>query len=588
MNNCNYNVPAYDGSEPYIFISYAHADSDTVIPALEAMQQKGCRLWYDRGIDVGTEWSNNIASHLRDCSAFIAFVSRSSVKSENCLDEIAYAKSYKKPSVMIFLEEDVVLPEGTEMQTARFQRLYYSRQASLEMFAENIVSAPILKDCISAPKASVAAVQNSAEVTPPVKAPESKRPMAVESKAKGLKKPAIIGIVAAAVILAIVLCAMLIGGGGSEDLPSGGTGAGSEDQTKAPEAEKRPTYELSDKLEDFTFKLDGVVYKLPFPYTYLAEDGWTTSSNYSPDDYIAGYSDYTIEMVKNGQEIEVTLINESGHARTVKDCIAVEVTAYASGISFEIAKGLTPSTSVEDFVSALGTPKTRNTSGNYEVVKYLTNNDASVEVKFLRYSDEDANMVKYSSITLTYCVITESTVTDTKTEYPEYLKAYVAPDALGDSPLSGNICLDGDLYSFPMPLSALLDNGWSISSGVADIGAYNQDYVNVTRNGVELELRVANYSYFQTIPENCAVNSLSVYNKDGGIIELPGGVDLTITPEDAALLTDSGWDVYEGEYYNSYTMSGDDLDIKLNMDNKKSLAEYIRLSYSGSELSYGD
>ena len=44
----------------------------------------------------------------------------------------------------------------------------------------------------------------------------------------------------------------------------------------------------------------------------------------------------------------------------------------------------------------------------------------------------------------------------------------------------------------------------------------------------------------------------------------------------------------EGEYYNSYTMSGDDLDIKLNMDNKKSLAEYIRLSYSGSELSYGD
>ncbi len=587
MNNSNYNVPAYDGGEPYIFISYAHADSDTVIPALEAMQQKGCRLWYDRGIEVGTEWSNNIASHLRDCSAFIAFISHSSVRSENCLDEIAYAKSYKKPSVMIFLEENVILPEGTEMQTARFQRLYYSRQTSLDMFAENIVSAPILKDCISAPEDSSDAVQSSAEPVTKVKASESKRPMNVESKAKGLKKPAIIGIAAAAVILAIVLCALLIGGS-SGDLQNGGNGVGGETQTKAPEPGERPVHELSDKLEDFTFKLDGTVYKLPFPYSYFSEDGWTTSSTYSPEDYIAGYSNYTIEMVKNGHPIDVMLINESGHAKMVKDCIVGEVTAYASGISFEIAKGLTPSTSLEDFVSALGTPKTRNAGSNYETVKYLTNNDASVEVKFLRYSDEDADMVKYSSITLTNRVITDSPVTDTKTDYPEYLKAYVAPDALGDSPLSGNICLDGDLYAFPMPLSSLLDNGWSISSGVDAIGAYNQDYVTVARNGIELELRVANYSYFQTIPENCVVNSLYVYNDDGCTMELPGDVDLTITPEDAALLVDSGWDVYEGEYYNSYTMYEDYLDIKLNMDNQKSLAEYIRLTYSGSEFSYGD
>lgn len=150
---------AYKGNAPYIFVSYAHKDSKTVVPIIDAMQKKGYRIWFDEGIEAGTEWSNNIAAHLEQCAVFLVFASHNSVKSENCLDEIAFAKSHQKPSLLIFLQEDVVLPSGTEMQTARFQRMFYTRHGSNESFVEKLSEAPILDSCWSAPVLKAAPVK---------------------------------------------------------------------------------------------------------------------------------------------------------------------------------------------------------------------------------------------------------------------------------------------------------------------------------------------------------------------------------------------------------------------------------------------
>ena len=37
---------AYEGQEPYIFISYAHKDSNTVLPIIQGLQERGFRVWY--------------------------------------------------------------------------------------------------------------------------------------------------------------------------------------------------------------------------------------------------------------------------------------------------------------------------------------------------------------------------------------------------------------------------------------------------------------------------------------------------------------------------------------------------------------
>ena len=93
-------MKAYEGNENYIFVSYAHADSETVVPIIEVMQSAGFRVWYDLGIEAGTEWPAYIEDHLNRCTRVIAFISPSAVESFNCRTEINYALMKKKEMLL--------------------------------------------------------------------------------------------------------------------------------------------------------------------------------------------------------------------------------------------------------------------------------------------------------------------------------------------------------------------------------------------------------------------------------------------------------------------------------------------------------
>ena len=86
----------YKGPDPYIFISYAHRDSEAVKEILLQMQQDGYRVWFDLGIDPGTEWDQFIARKVIGCDYFIAFISKNYLASSNCKDELNYARDLEK------------------------------------------------------------------------------------------------------------------------------------------------------------------------------------------------------------------------------------------------------------------------------------------------------------------------------------------------------------------------------------------------------------------------------------------------------------------------------------------------------------
>ena len=44
---------AYQGSDPYIFVSYAHADRDEVFECIGRLHKDGFRIWSDEGITPG-------------------------------------------------------------------------------------------------------------------------------------------------------------------------------------------------------------------------------------------------------------------------------------------------------------------------------------------------------------------------------------------------------------------------------------------------------------------------------------------------------------------------------------------------------
>ena len=108
MQNKIESLPkAYEGNEPYIFISYRHLDKDKVFPVIKKLQDEFYRVWYDDGIKPGTDWNNYIESHLRNCQVFIAFFSKNYFQSEYCIKELEIARDCGKNFTYINLDEDL-------------------------------------------------------------------------------------------------------------------------------------------------------------------------------------------------------------------------------------------------------------------------------------------------------------------------------------------------------------------------------------------------------------------------------------------------------------------------------------------------
>ena len=124
MPNIKLHLPfeAYQGSKPYIFVSYAHKDGGIVFPQIEALHKCGYRLWYDEGIDPGNEWADEIALALENASWFLVFLSRNAVKSKNVTNEINFALDNSKPFLAIYLEE-TELTRGLKLRMGGIQAI---------------------------------------------------------------------------------------------------------------------------------------------------------------------------------------------------------------------------------------------------------------------------------------------------------------------------------------------------------------------------------------------------------------------------------------------------------------------------------
>lgn len=163
---------AYEGTEPYIFISYAHKDSDRVLPIISALQERGFRVWYDAGIEAGTEWPEYIAEHLESCTVFLAFLSQSALDSPNCRREINFAIDERKEMLNIYLEE-LRLSAGMRMQLGVLQAMFCYRHSSRESFMEELCRSRILAPCrgTAVPSAREPDLKSIAAV-PPIREPE--------------------------------------------------------------------------------------------------------------------------------------------------------------------------------------------------------------------------------------------------------------------------------------------------------------------------------------------------------------------------------------------------------------------------------
>ncbi len=160
----------YEGREPYVFVSYAHKDAAVVLPAIEALQDNGFRVWYDRGIEAGTEWPEYIAEHLENADSVIVFMSEAAAESRNCRREINFSIDIGKEPLVVYIE-DVKLSAGMKLQLNTLQALFMYRSKTQEEFMQELCKARLIENCReNKPEPTATAAQPKAAPvnTPPV------------------------------------------------------------------------------------------------------------------------------------------------------------------------------------------------------------------------------------------------------------------------------------------------------------------------------------------------------------------------------------------------------------------------------------
>lgn len=433
------------------------------------------------------------------------------------------------------------------------------------------------------------------------------QPQTEAKKSKGLLIAILLGVIAI-VVAGVVAIVVLSGGNGDSDSSEPDTDskpassqsesslpAQSGDGSSAPAAENNGSGSsapaasapavMSDDIYDFTFTLEGVVYQLPCSFQSFEQNGWTIGSNYSgitSDTKIAAnnYESYTV--AKNGKSITLYSYNKSGNAKAIKDCMVGGISCYADdNVSLTIAKGITPASTSAQVKSAFGTPHYNNMYDEYEVIQYYAEKDNSQRsIEFYCYADGS-----YSHFSMRNFVETAADQTTTNTTAPAYLATYKAPTAMGANLTSPVVKIEGQLYQFPCPVTAFLNNGWTITQQSGDLGAGNSDYITVSKNNKKITLRIANYADYQTTVENCAVYGFSIddYEKSIPSVQIGSSAKpITIGTKKADL--DAQWTFdapYEGTYNHMYSYSeykDRDFSLSIYVDKETGLVSDISIS----------
>ena len=119
---------AYSGSESYVFVCYAHKDSDRVYADLTRLNDEGINLWYDEGIPAGSSWRAEIAGAIQGASKLLFFISKASLVSSHCLREVDFAVNHDIEIIPVYLD-DSVLPPELELVLNRVHALFRENDA---------------------------------------------------------------------------------------------------------------------------------------------------------------------------------------------------------------------------------------------------------------------------------------------------------------------------------------------------------------------------------------------------------------------------------------------------------------------------
>jgi len=120
----NYLDVNYFSKHGTVFISYSRFNIEDAEKFANYLQLSGYSTWFDKqGIALGDKWVKQITDGITESDVVLFLISKSSIESDWCLNEILMAKDKKKPVLAVFLE-NVELPDDIKIAIIRDQHLY--------------------------------------------------------------------------------------------------------------------------------------------------------------------------------------------------------------------------------------------------------------------------------------------------------------------------------------------------------------------------------------------------------------------------------------------------------------------------------
>lgn len=159
---------------------------------------------------------------------------------------------------------------------------------------------------------------------------------------------------------------------------------------------------------------------------------------------------------------------------------------------------------------------------------------------------------------------------DVSTETPSIVTEYQAPSAPGENLLDPVVQFMGDLYQLPAPVSAFVDNGWTIMD--QEEGTYaagdGLEFIDMMKDNQTVRFSVYNYTENAVLLENCFVEELSFGTYDPEVMDLRLPGDVTLGMDKSQLMSMAEEQGYlceeDGDYLTIYQNEDTAYDTNIN------------------------
>lgn len=164
---------------PRAFVSYARSDAAFVLKLAQQLRAQGCTVWVDQlDIPKGARWDEAVEAALRASACLMVVLSPASVKSQNVLDEVAFALDEQRLVLPILLQPVAVPFRLKRLQYIDFTGEYDAAFDQLVVALDTLAQPPQAHDVpppaeLAAPTASQPQPQPVSQSAPsPQPAPE--------------------------------------------------------------------------------------------------------------------------------------------------------------------------------------------------------------------------------------------------------------------------------------------------------------------------------------------------------------------------------------------------------------------------------